>query len=106
MIPEIELRIKLIGELCKYYFSYKFTKAGWIYSPCEAVCRVVFKTILIMKNHGLIAREIACKLDSYLIPNILVDRGWVDTDITVLLAAPDLQTYLIWEDYMKEGQDG
>lgn len=77
---QIELRLKLVREFCKYCFSYKFTKAGFIYSPSKLVCELVFKTMLIMKSHGL--------------------------DVLVLLAAPDLQAYLVWENYIEEKVNG
>jgi hypothetical protein len=89
-----------VGELCKYYFSYKFTSTGLIYSPCKDVCDVIFKMLLLMKKYYLTDLKIAQLLNSYLIPNILTDRAWIDNDISILLAAPDLQAYLVWEHYM------
>jgi hypothetical protein len=59
-----------------------------------------------MKSHGYTAWEIACALDSYLITNILSDHGWREGDILVLLAAPDLQAYLVWENYIEEKVNG
>lgn len=103
---QIKLRLKLVREFCKYSFSYRFTKAGFIYSPCKAVCELVFETMLIMKSHGLTAREIADKLDSYLITNILSDHGWSEDDVLILLAAPDLQAHLVWENYIEEKVNG
>ena len=106
-IELVKVQLKLISEFCKYCFSYKFLKSGFcLYSPCKMVCELVFNALKLMKAEGLSDAKIAQLLDSYMIPNILVDRAWVDNDITILLIAPELQSYVVWEDYMKEGQDG
>ncbi len=100
-------QFKLISEFCRYCFSYKFLKSGfWLYSPCKMVCELVFNALKSMKASGLSDAEIRELLDSYVIPNILVDRDWAENDITILLAAPELQSYLVWEEYIQEGQDG
>ena len=97
-------QLELISEFCRYCFSYKFLKSGfWLYSPCKMVCELVFKVLKSMKASGLSDAKIMQLLNSYMIPNILVDRDWAENDITILLIAPELQGDLMWEDYMKEG---
>lgn len=82
MDSEVKLRLSLVRELCKYYFNHKFTKSGLIvYSPSAAVCDVVLKTLLLMERHNFTALEMALKLNSYLIPNILSDRDWTVNDV-------------------------
>lgn len=86
MVPEVKLMLGLARELCKYYFNHKFTKSGFIvYSPCAAVCNVVFKILLLMKGFNFTALEMAGKLNSYLIPNVLSDRDWTDSDVFLVL---------------------
>jgi hypothetical protein len=54
------------------------------------VCDLVFYALKLMKAEGLSDARIAELLNSYMIPNILVDRDWVENDITILLIAPEL----------------
>jgi hypothetical protein len=98
-------QLKLIAEFCRYCFSYKFLKSGfWLYSPCKMVCDLVFYALKLMKAEGLSDVKIAQLLNSYMIPNILVDRDWIENDITILLIAPELQSYLVWEHYIQENK--
>lgn len=96
MVPEVKLRLSLVGELCKYYFNHKFTKSGFIvYIPCTALCNVVLKTLLFMKKYNFTALEMALKLNSYLIPNILSDRDWTVVDVFFTLNALEMAFNLI-----------
>ncbi|MDI6688193.1 MAG: hypothetical protein QME06_08260 [Desulfobacterales bacterium] len=93
MVPEVKLRLGLVRELCKYYFNHKFTKAGLIvYSPCAAVCNVVFKTLLLMKRFDFTDLEMAGKLNSCFIPNVLSDQDWTDSDVFFVLNVLDSYT--------------